>query len=123
MPPERADLLAPTILIGAALVASTDLAVTATGEGESGLASALVNTSQQIGGVLGLAVLATVAASRTQGVAAAGGSLPVAMTAGFSWVFLGAAAFSLAAAAVALIMTPRAAVAAPEPALAWRSGQ
>lgn len=106
-----ADLLGPTLLIGAgiggALVAATQLAVDGVEGGESGLAGGLVNTSQQIGGALGLALLASLAAVRTDAVAAAGAPTEVAVTAGFSWLLLGAAIFSLAAAVIALIVHRR----------------
>ena len=68
---------------------------------EAGLAGGLVNTSQQIGGALGLAVLASLAASRTGALEAAGTPAAEALTSGFSWVFLGGAVFALIAAGVA----------------------
>ena len=98
-------LLGPGLLIGAgiggALVTATQLSVDGVDGGEAGLAGGLVNTSQQIGGALGLAVLASIAAARTGDLAKAGAGLPDALTGGFSWLFLGAAAFVLVAAVVA----------------------
>jgi hypothetical protein len=75
--------------------------------GDAGVAGGLVNTSQQVGGALGLAVLASVAVARTEGLAASGASLPDALTGGFSWLFLGAAALSLVAAGVAALVARR----------------
>jgi len=101
-------LLAPTLVIGiglgGAFVASTDLAVSGATEAQAGLASGLVNTSQQIGGAVGLSVLATVAASRTESVLAGGATIDAALTAGFAWAFIGAAVLVLIGAlATALI--------------------
>jgi EmrB/QacA subfamily drug resistance transporter len=103
-------LLGPTLLIGVgvggALVTATQLAVDGVAESEAGLASGLVNTSQQIGGALGFSVLASIAAARTGALETAGAAAPVALTGGFSWLFIGAATLLLVAAAVALL-TPR----------------
>ena len=107
--PSNADfvvnLLGPSLVIGASLglafIAATTLAVDGVEGGEAGLAGGLVNTSQQIGGALGLAILATLAASRTELLVGEGVAAPEAMTSGFSWLFLGAAAISLLAAGVA----------------------
>jgi len=100
-----AQLLGPTLLIGVGLggafVTATQLSVDGVEGGEAGLAGGLVNTSQQIGGALGLAVLGTVASLRTEALTAAGVSAPEALTGGFSWLFLGAAAVTVAGAAVA----------------------
>src|SRR6266511_2392868 len=55
---------------------------------EAGLASGLINTSQQIGGALGIAALSTIATSRTDDAVAAGTALPLALVDGFRGAFL-----------------------------------
>jgi EmrB/QacA subfamily drug resistance transporter len=102
------DILGPSLLaavgLGFAFVTTTIAAVSGIREQESGLASGLINTSQQIGGALGLAVLATIANSRTDDlVAGAGGraDLTNALNEGFQSAFLGGAGI----AALGLILT------------------
>jgi EmrB/QacA subfamily drug resistance transporter len=97
------DILGPSLLaavgLGFSFVSVTIAAVAGVPGRDAGLASGLINTSQQIGGALGLAVLATVANSRTDDVmAASGGSgaeLPRALTEGFQSAFLTGAGFAL----------------------------
>jgi MFS family permease len=67
---------------------------------DAGLASGVVNTAFMMGGALGLAVLASLAASRTDGLRAAGEDPLVALTAGYHVAFLVGALFALAAAAI-----------------------
>jgi EmrB/QacA subfamily drug resistance transporter len=103
------DILGPSLLaaagLGFAFVTTTIAAMSGVREQESGLASGLINTSQQIGGALGLAVLATIANSRTEDlVESAGGSRPDmtnALNEGFQAAFLGGAGI----AALGLILT------------------
>jgi EmrB/QacA subfamily drug resistance transporter len=93
------DILGPSLLaatgLGFAFVTTTIAAVSGVRDQESGLASGLINTSQQVGGALGLAVLATVANTRTDHVMASAGGDPSALTnaltEGFQAAFLGGA--------------------------------
>jgi MFS family permease len=65
---------------------------------QAGLASGVVNTSFMMGGALGLASLASLAASRTESLAADGNGPLVALTGGYHAAFLAAALFALLAA-------------------------
>jgi hypothetical protein len=71
---------------------------------ESGLASGVVNTAFMMGGALGLAVLASVAAARTGNLLAAGSSTPAALTAGYQSAFLVGAIFALVAAVLGALV-------------------
>jgi EmrB/QacA subfamily drug resistance transporter len=92
------DILGPSLLaaagLGFAFVTTTIAAVAGVEERESGLASGLINTSQQIGGALGLAVLSSLATSRTSDVLAGGSGPRDALTEGFQIAFLGGAAIA-----------------------------
>ncbi len=73
------------------------------GPEEAGLASGLVNTSFMMGGALGLAVLASIAASRTDSLRAAGDGKLAALTGGYHVAFLVGAVFALAAAVIGAV--------------------
>jgi EmrB/QacA subfamily drug resistance transporter len=103
------DILGPSILaavgLGFAFVPVTIAAVTGTEPHEAGLASGLINTSQQVGGALGLAILATIANSRTQSLFHAGvHSTSVALTKGFDRAFLIGAGFAIVGAILAALL-------------------
>jgi MFS family permease len=103
------DILGPSLLaaigLGFGFVTSTIAAVAGVQEREQGLASGLINTSQQIGGALGLAVLSTIATSRTDDVMASGtSSLPDALTEGFQSAFLGGAVIAALGVVATLIL-------------------
>jgi EmrB/QacA subfamily drug resistance transporter len=103
------DLLPAMILIGVgaglAFPALMTLAMSGATPEDSGLASGLVNTTQQVGGALGVSVLATVAANRT-----GAGTGAAALVDGYQVAFLTAAGLLLTAAFVALavLRSPRA---------------
>ncbi|MGI8802698.1 MAG: MFS transporter [Solirubrobacteraceae bacterium] len=79
---------------------------------DAGLASGLVNTAAQIGGALGLAILATLSATRTRDLLAGGTPTPSALTSGYHLAFLIASALVVLAIVVALVVLEPAAVAA-----------
>jgi EmrB/QacA subfamily drug resistance transporter len=111
-----ADILPSMILLGlGAGIAFNPVLLAAMGDvepAEAGLASGLVNTSFMMGGALGLAVLASLAASRTDALLADGESQTAALTGGYHVAFLLAAIFAAVAAALgALLLRVR----APEP--------
>lgn len=99
------DVLPPLLLLAAgfaaAMPALTGLAMSGAREEDAGLASGLFNTTQVVGGSLGLAVLSTLAASHTDGLLA-GGTEPVAATAeGYQLAFRVATVIAVGALALA----------------------
>jgi EmrB/QacA subfamily drug resistance transporter len=111
-----ADVLPAMLLmgVGAGLVfpALMTLAMGGVDPSEAGLASGIVNTSLQVGGALGLAVLATLSSTHTKHLLAAGHSTAGALTSGYRLAFLVGVGFALAAVAVAATVLER--VRAPE---------
>ena len=102
------NLLPSMILLGfGAGAAFNPLLLAAMGDvepSEAGLASGIVNTSFMMGGALGLAVLASVAGSRTNHLLAAGATHLSALVGGYRVAFIIGAAFALLAAAVSAQM-------------------
>jgi EmrB/QacA subfamily drug resistance transporter len=105
------DVLAPSLVtaagLGLAFVPVTIAAVAGVARSEAGLASGLVNTSRQMGGALGLAILATVASTQTRDELAQRTRLPDALTDGFHHAFVLGASFAAAGALVALLVLQR----------------
>jgi MFS family permease len=116
------DILAVMLLLGAgaglAFPSLMTLAMSGATPSDAGLASGLVNTTTQVGGAIGLAVLATLATERTQGLVADGESQAVALNSGYHMAYLIGAALIVAAIAVAVFVlkSEGQAAAATEPA-------
>jgi EmrB/QacA subfamily drug resistance transporter len=109
------DILPVMVLLGSgaglAFPALMMLAMSGATRADSGLASGLVNTTLQVGGAIGLAVLATLATSRTGNLLANGDSPAAALTGGYHLAFLIGALLVVAAIAVALTVLRQPAVA------------
>jgi len=118
------DLFAGFILIGIGLgfsfVPVSIAALAGATSGEAGLQSGLINTNQQIGGALGLAILTTVSTTRTDHLLNTGVSHAEAAVGGFSLAFWVAFGFALAGLAATLLLLKRddlrVVVGEPEPA-------
>ena len=91
--------------LGAVFVPLTLVATTGLENEDQGLASGIFNTSQQIGGALGLAILASLAASKTA--SATGVSQQAALVEGFHVAFAGGAAFMVVALGCFLVLLRR----------------
>jgi MFS family permease len=114
------DLLAPMLLLGVgaglSFPALMGLAMSSATQEDSGLASGLVNTSLQVGGALGLAVLATLSATRTENLLASGTAPDAALTSGFDLAFwIGAGLVAAAIAVTTLVVRTTPALAEAEP--------
>jgi hypothetical protein len=108
-----ADILPSMLLIGGGAGLSfpslMNLAMSGATPVDAGLVSGLVNTSLQVGGALGLAVLATLSASRTEGLLAEGDSTAAALTGGYALAFIVAASLvGVALLIAATVLRPRA---------------
>jgi EmrB/QacA subfamily drug resistance transporter len=100
------DILPSMVLLGVGAGLSfpslMTLAMSGATQSDSGLASGLVNTSLQVGGALGLAVLATLSTTRSDTLLASGEPTASALTSGYHLAFVIAAGLVVAAVAVAL---------------------
>lgn len=94
-------IMVASLGMGAIFMPLTMIATTGLADDDQGLASGLFNTSQQIGGALGLAALSTLATSKTS---SAGGSQAHQLVVGFHWAFGAGAVVVLAALAVMVVL-------------------
>jgi EmrB/QacA subfamily drug resistance transporter len=112
------DVLPAMILMGLgtglAFPSLMSLAMSGATPSDSGLASGLVNTSVQVGGAIGLAVLATLATERTEGLLADGEATATALNSGYHLAYVIGAALIVVAVAVAVAMLEPAAQPAEE---------
>ena len=113
------DLLPGFLIVGVgmsfAFVAISIAALAGIEAKEAGLASGLINTSQQIGGALGIAVLSAVAVAHTNDAVRAGDAVPSALTSGFQAAFwVGAAISAVGVVAAAVLIRSDELVSAPE---------
>jgi Major Facilitator Superfamily len=124
-----ADLAGPFFVAGAgtafAFIPISIAGLTGVAGRNAGLASGLLNTTQQVGGAIGVAVASTVAASRA-GTLAGDGRLPsAALTGGFQWALWVCTAIAVLA-VLASFVVPRRTTPEPEPvpvsAEAWSPG-
>jgi EmrB/QacA subfamily drug resistance transporter len=103
-----ADLFPGFLILGIAIpfafVPITIAALAGTRPQEAGLASGLINTSQQIGGAVGIAILSTIAVSTTDDELASGTALPVALTDGFVNAFWAGAGIAFAGLLVSIFL-------------------
>ena len=100
-------LLAMAIGMGLTFVPMTLVATTNVEANDAGLASGIFNTSQQVGGALGLAILSTLAADRTANLLGGGAERPVALVEGFQLAFVVAAALLAAGAVLTALLLRR----------------
>ena len=105
-----ANLAGPFFLTGAVTWAFIPVSIGALAgvtERDAGVASGLIDTSQQLGGAIGIAVASTVAAAHTRVLASQGHAAAVALTGGFHWAFWVAGCTALAAVPVAFLLIRR----------------
>jgi EmrB/QacA subfamily drug resistance transporter len=105
------DLLPGYLMVGVgiafAFVPVSIAALAGVAEREAGLASGLINTSQQIGGAIGVAVASTVYTSHFKSLVQEGKSVPAALTGGYAWAFWALAVFGVVALVAALTLIRR----------------
>jgi MFS family permease len=104
-------LAGPFIVIGVgtafAFIPVSIAALAGVAEHEAGLASGLLNTSQQLGGAIGVAIASTIAATHAGTLLRQGTAPAAALTSGFHWAFWACGAIALAAIPVTYLLVRR----------------
>jgi EmrB/QacA subfamily drug resistance transporter len=120
-----ADLFPGFLILGVAIpfafVPITIAALAGTKPQEAGLASGLINTSQQIGGALGIALLSTIAVSTTEDELARGIAQPAALTEGFVSAFRVGAVIAFAGLLVSIFLVRGRDLRVPDPVVSERA--
>jgi len=102
------DLAGPFFVAGAgtafAFIPVSIAALAGIADKEAGLASGLLNTSQQIGGAIGVAIASTIAATHFKTLLHSGSAGPAALTGGFQWAFWVCGAIGLAAIPITFLL-------------------
>jgi EmrB/QacA subfamily drug resistance transporter len=106
-----ASLAGPFIVVGVgtafAFIPVSIAALAGVAEHEAGLASGLLNTTQQLGGAIGVAVASTIAATHAATLLHQGAAPTAALTSGFQWAFWACGAIGLAAVPVTYLLVRR----------------
>ncbi len=106
-----ANLAGPMVMAGAgtafAFIPVSIAALAGVEEHQAGLASGLLNTSQQLGGAIGIAIASGVAASHTNALLQAGNAVPAALTGGFQSAFWALGAIALIALPAIFVLVRR----------------
>jgi EmrB/QacA subfamily drug resistance transporter len=105
------DLLPGYLMVGVGIAFSfvpvSIAALAGVAEREAGLASGLINTSQQVGGAVGVAIASTVFTTHFKSLTSDGKPLPDALTGGYAWAFWALAVFAVLALIAALTLIKR----------------
>jgi EmrB/QacA subfamily drug resistance transporter len=105
------DLLPGYLLVGVGIAFSyvpvSIASLAGVADQEAGLASGLINTSQQVGGAIGTAIASTIFISHFKSLRIEGKSLPEALTGGYAWAFWGLAVIGVLALIAALTLIRR----------------
>jgi MFS family permease len=105
------NLAGPVVVAGAgtafAFIPISIAALAGVVEHQAGLASGLLNTSQQLGGAIGIALASSLAATHTKGLLHAGHALPTALTGGFQQALWALGAIALVALPAIFVLVRR----------------
>jgi MFS family permease len=105
------SLAGPFVIVGIgtafAFIPVSIAALAGVAEHEAGLASGLINTSQQLGGAIGVAIASTIAVTHASTLLRRGTAPAAALTSGFQWAFWACGAIGLAAVPVTYLLVRR----------------